>query len=356
MDEDTQKEINRRNAAKSTGPRTVAGKARSSMNAMKHGLLSRRLLLPTEDAEVADQLLAGLWACFAPVGCLEEELVRKLHAATVRLRRADVVELGLWERDRVSTGKPSLARVFFEDARNSQSIEKLCRYVSAHDKDFYKALEALRETQKDRFKREAEADTTDVDDPDGGLDLPRFDDAEDLAVGGAGPDSSHPVGDTVEEVPVSDQECGSARPVSEQKAIEASTPMAQRAHENDGDAAHVLGSGSDERTATGQGVDTMPGPAGTDSIDELIERVAANPHELDDLSPLELLRLRAKVQASLSNETSPIEKPTGGVVSAKRVEGGAGSEPTCGGLNCETKPMSPEQPGDYPLPEPEGPE
>jgi hypothetical protein len=40
---------NRRNAQKSTGPKTPEGKAVVRLNAMKHGLLSREVLLPDED-------------------------------------------------------------------------------------------------------------------------------------------------------------------------------------------------------------------------------------------------------------------------------------------------------------------
>ena len=47
-------EANRRNARKSTGPRTLVGKARSSKNAVRHGLLSRDVLLPDEDPEQFD--------------------------------------------------------------------------------------------------------------------------------------------------------------------------------------------------------------------------------------------------------------------------------------------------------------
>ena len=41
---------NRANAQKSTGPRTVAGKQRSRMAALEHGLTAATLVLPHEDA------------------------------------------------------------------------------------------------------------------------------------------------------------------------------------------------------------------------------------------------------------------------------------------------------------------
>jgi hypothetical protein len=41
-------EINRRNASKSTGPRTPEGKARSRLNAVKHGCRARLPILPGE--------------------------------------------------------------------------------------------------------------------------------------------------------------------------------------------------------------------------------------------------------------------------------------------------------------------
>lgn len=51
MTSDKKKESNRRNALKSTGPRTPEGKDAVRLNALKHGLLSRETLLPGEDEE-----------------------------------------------------------------------------------------------------------------------------------------------------------------------------------------------------------------------------------------------------------------------------------------------------------------
>ena len=53
----------RRNGARSRGPRTAAGKARSSKNALKHGLCARQLVvLPQEDAAAFEALEAALLA------------------------------------------------------------------------------------------------------------------------------------------------------------------------------------------------------------------------------------------------------------------------------------------------------
>jgi hypothetical protein len=45
---------NRRNAERSTGARTPAGKARSSLNNLRHGLTGQINILPTEDREAHD--------------------------------------------------------------------------------------------------------------------------------------------------------------------------------------------------------------------------------------------------------------------------------------------------------------
>ncbi len=56
-------EANRANARKSTGPRTPEGKARSSQNAYKHGLLARCIIPandPVEDPADFDSLIQAI--------------------------------------------------------------------------------------------------------------------------------------------------------------------------------------------------------------------------------------------------------------------------------------------------------
>jgi hypothetical protein len=75
---------NRRNARRSTGPRTSGGKARAKLNAMTHGLRTTVPVLPGERAEDWEAHHKGIVASLAPAGALEGEL-------------ADRVALLLWK-------------------------------------------------------------------------------------------------------------------------------------------------------------------------------------------------------------------------------------------------------------------
>src|SRR5918994_1586008 len=94
-----QVQANRRNALKSTGPKTPAGKAAVRLNANKHGLRSQEVLLPGEDEEALKELDENLRAELQPVGELENLLVDGIVAAHWRLRRLRRVEAGIfaWE-------------------------------------------------------------------------------------------------------------------------------------------------------------------------------------------------------------------------------------------------------------------
>ncbi len=93
---------NRRNAQRSTGPRTTEGKNRSRRNAVKHGILASALLITegegAEDPAEFDELLGGLRRDLAPVGTLEEMLVEKVAVCWWRQKRALRCEAGLVSR------------------------------------------------------------------------------------------------------------------------------------------------------------------------------------------------------------------------------------------------------------------
>jgi hypothetical protein len=90
-----QLEANRRNALKSTGPRTINGKQASRRNALRHGLTAETLIEPLEDAESYRTFEAAIVAEYLPQSPVEKELVHRLASLFWRLRRATSIETGL---------------------------------------------------------------------------------------------------------------------------------------------------------------------------------------------------------------------------------------------------------------------
>ncbi len=79
---------NRRNATKSTGPKTLAGKKASAMNATRHALLSVAPVLPTvERAEAWEAHRSATIASLSPVGYLEAVLADRVASLLWRLGR-----------------------------------------------------------------------------------------------------------------------------------------------------------------------------------------------------------------------------------------------------------------------------
>jgi hypothetical protein len=84
-------EANRENALKSTGPRTAAGKRRSSLNARKHAVFAKQLIIATgpaaEKLEHYEQLRRDLWRAYRPVSPAQEQIVNNLVVIAWRRRR-----------------------------------------------------------------------------------------------------------------------------------------------------------------------------------------------------------------------------------------------------------------------------
>jgi hypothetical protein len=91
-------EANRRNAQKSTGPKTADGKAVSKLNALKHGLLAQTVVVRGHKLQESNhefkKLCQEFYADLNPVGPLEEMLLGQIVTASWRLRRARTAESG----------------------------------------------------------------------------------------------------------------------------------------------------------------------------------------------------------------------------------------------------------------------
>jgi hypothetical protein len=86
-------EANRRNRQKSCGPLTEAGKQRSKLNAVKHGMRAATLVLLDEDAQALGDRKAAWTASLLPRGAAEQRIVD------------DAVEYS-WLRDRARRAYP----------------------------------------------------------------------------------------------------------------------------------------------------------------------------------------------------------------------------------------------------------
>src|SRR3982751_335517 len=83
---------NRDNARRSTGPRTVEGKYRSSRNATSYGVFCRDLVLPGESREEFDAFRNAYLLRLSPQDVLELLIVDRVVAASWKLRRLQAAE------------------------------------------------------------------------------------------------------------------------------------------------------------------------------------------------------------------------------------------------------------------------
>src|ERR1022692_1975754 len=87
MISEKQLEANRNNALRSTGPKTEAGRNRSRMNALRHGLTGQVTTMTDEDRAAHDQFSKALIASLAPDGAMEVQLAQRVATDSWRLNR-----------------------------------------------------------------------------------------------------------------------------------------------------------------------------------------------------------------------------------------------------------------------------
>lgn len=127
-------QANRRNALRSTGPRTARGKRIVSQNPIKHGLLAREVVITagdgTESSAEFYTLLASLRDCYEPVGVVEDSLVQTI--ATCWWRKARVI--------RAENGeiRKQLDTVVVDQAFRSSDKANLDLLLSKMDLDVYR--------------------------------------------------------------------------------------------------------------------------------------------------------------------------------------------------------------------------
>lgn len=144
--------VNRANSQHSTGPRTEAGKKRSSLNALTHGLTSRTALLPWEDLAAYQDHHREFRDEYQPETPTETQLVRELADTSWRLNRIPLLESDLLAR---AANPPSEeAAIAFDIVDAHQAIATLGKHSHRLSRQFHKALDQLRLIQADRRERQ----------------------------------------------------------------------------------------------------------------------------------------------------------------------------------------------------------
>jgi len=137
---------NRRNAQKSTGPKSAAGKAIVAQNARTHGLLSRSLIIEGESQEEFSELLRLLSDEFQPVGLVEQALVERVGIALWRQRRlvrAESAEVSLNQQRFGDEQAREVAGILDLEYRVYNHIKALDDEPEAMDVDGLKAQRKL---------------------------------------------------------------------------------------------------------------------------------------------------------------------------------------------------------------------
>lgn len=161
-------ESNRRNALRSTGPKTPEGKAKVSRNAVRHGAYSEALTLLLENPEDFHALRAGLVDTLKPVGPMEERLVDRLASLWWRMERTKMAaNQALWMAGRANLSDPfpllsgSLGMMEeavaldadecrLSGAWNHEGQERLLRHELTLERSFFRGLHELERLQARR--------------------------------------------------------------------------------------------------------------------------------------------------------------------------------------------------------------
>jgi hypothetical protein len=139
---------NRANAALSTGPTSIEGKARVSQNALKHGLTAKHLVVRDDQRDDFETLRDSLAAELDPQGVVESLTFNEILHAAWNLHRFRTIEA------EVSLGTLD----DFTDPQSTAVLDRLSRYQARAQRAYYRALQELRTLQTNRALRAVKLD------------------------------------------------------------------------------------------------------------------------------------------------------------------------------------------------------
>ena len=149
------------NGAKSKGPVTEEGKAKSSQNAIKHNLTARTFLLSNENLAEAQGMIDDYIRRFRPADRVESDLVLTLAGCQYRLTRACAIETAIMDYELNCSAQDFEAKVtgHDEDIRKAfvftaisegKAFNNIGRYQARLERTYHRTLKALMELQEKR--------------------------------------------------------------------------------------------------------------------------------------------------------------------------------------------------------------
>jgi hypothetical protein len=143
---------NRANAQHSTGPRSDAGKQRSALNALTHGLTARTAVLPAEDPAAYQQHHRQFHDEYRPATPTETQLVHELADTSWRMNRIPLLEADVLSRAQSPASSPEPPAFDIVDAH--RLLASLSIHGQRLSRQFQKALNQLQDLQAERLERQ----------------------------------------------------------------------------------------------------------------------------------------------------------------------------------------------------------
>jgi len=159
----TKAEIARENGAKSHGPVTPEGKARSSHNSYKHGFTANALVIPDieteEEFDEAKQRIKDTWR---PANPVEEDLVEEMAVCKWQERRmwrceTDTFDMQIQNQESEykehyfdEGGNGRFAYGFGKLADTTKRLDLMLRYRNSINRQYHRAMNQLLKLRKDR--------------------------------------------------------------------------------------------------------------------------------------------------------------------------------------------------------------
>ncbi len=158
---------NRRNAAKSTGPRTTEGKAVVAQNAVKHGLWARQAVLRNEDSQEFELHRSRMLRKLAPDGPEEEAMAERIVGLWWRLKRAERMQDEALDylleadrgdgwvkccrenRDPSARAELAFGRAVARDFAETRTLDRLSMHERRIESSLYRTMKELRQVRRE---------------------------------------------------------------------------------------------------------------------------------------------------------------------------------------------------------------